>query len=146
MSQPATEESFFFFLLVFWIFAYGLVKIYNFEKRGLKILPGFMMYKSRSLKGLLDSTSKRWSRLWKSLSNVGVILVFGVMAFGTYFLADGTLKLTCAPQEANHVFVTVPGLIIRLFWLRYFFVAPAIIAITNDLAHGIAALSERGFQ
>src|SRR3990170_1668778 len=142
MSQPVTEESFFFFLLVFWILAYALAKIYDFEKHGLKILPGFMMYRSKSLKGLLDSASRRWRRLWKILSNVGVILAFGLMAFGTYFLADGILKLTYAPQEANLVFVTVPGLNIRLFWLPYFFVALAIIAITHELAHGIAALSE----
>ena len=142
MSQPISEENFFFFLFLFWIILYGLGRIFDFEKHGLKILPGFLMYRSKRLKRLLDSMSKRWRRLWMILSNVGLALAFGLMAFGIYFLVDGILKLTYTPEVASPVVLTVPGVTIQLYWLPYFFVAVAIVAITHELAHGIVALSE----
>jgi membrane-associated protease RseP (regulator of RpoE activity) len=101
------------------------------------------MYKSKWMKNVLDRISESRQVFWKTLANIGIALAFGLMVFSIYFLANNLVKFFIPIGEASPVSLIIPGITLPLNWLPYFFAAAAIIVLTHEFAHGIAARIEK---
>lgn len=130
-------------IVVFWTLLYAISRIFHLEKHGLEVRPAYFMYKSKWMRDFLDRISKSRQSFWKMLANIGILLAFGMMIFSIYFLANNLLKFFTPAGEAIPVVPILPGITLPLNWLPYFFAAAAIIVLTHEFAHGIAARIER---
>jgi len=135
------ELTFLIGLAVFWAALYLLAKVFHLDKRGLDVKPAYFMYRSMALNSTLDKLAKKKPFLWTVLSNIGVALSFGLMAFSLYFLISNLLRFAQI-GEVSYVAPAVPGLTLSLYWLPYFAFAVVIVALPHELAHGIVSRLE----
>lgn len=130
-------------LAVFWSVLYLVGRIFHLEKYGLEVGPAYFVYKSKRLAKALDSLSRRRSNLWRTLCNIGIVLAAGLMVYAIYILVNNILTSATPQGIATRMFLVIPGITIRLYWLPYFLVAGMIIVVTHEVAHGIAARLEK---
>jgi membrane-associated protease RseP (regulator of RpoE activity) len=127
-------------LVVFWAVIYALGRVLHLEKRGFEMGPAYFMFKSKRMKDFVDAVSERRSGFWMTLANVGLVLGFGLMVYSLFFLITNLLKFSQpSGGGTTPIFLLIPGVTLRLFWLPYFLVAGIIIVVTHELAHGISA-------
>jgi len=136
------ELAFLLAIVLFWATLYVIGRLFRLDKHGLEIRPAYLTYKSRWLKELLGRVSKTGRIFWRALCNVGLVLAVGLMVFSVYFLINNLLRFVYPLGETTPVFLVLPGVTIRLHWLPYFFTATAVVIVTHELAHGVAALVE----
>ena len=141
--QITPETTFLLGLLLFWIIIHTLSKLLNADKHGFKIFPFFLTYRSEKFKNIIGKISGKNKLFWKTLSNVGIALAFGLMIYVTYFLFSNLLKFFYPVVESVPVLPIVPAITIRLDSLPYFFAAVAIVVVLHELAHGISAVAEK---
>jgi membrane-associated protease RseP (regulator of RpoE activity) len=130
-------------IIVFWTLLYVISRIFHLEKHGLEVRPAYFIYKSKWMKNALDRISKSKQIVWKMLANIGIVLAFGMMIFGIYFLADNLVRFHVSVGEASPVVPILPGITLPLSWLPYFFAAATVAILTHEFAHGIAARVEK---
>jgi len=127
-------------LVVFWAVIYALGRVLHLEKRGFEVGPAYFMFKSKRMKGFVDAVSGRRSGFWRTLANVGLVLGFGLTVYSLFFLVTNLLKFAQpGGGGTTPIFLLIPGVTFRLFWLPYFLIAGMIIVVTHELAHGISA-------
>jgi len=139
------EQTFLTALAAFWIVLYLLGRILRLEKHGLEIKPVYFMYRSKSLKGLMEKVTRREHAIWKTLSNVGLTLGVGLTVFSVYFFANNLLQFAYPAETVipAPIFPVLPGITIKMYWLPYFLVSAAIVFLTHEVAHGVAARLEK---
>ena len=135
-------EAFLFFLLIFWVLLYILGRFFHLEKFGLKIQPAYFIYTSKRFNRILSLLSKKGSAFLKAVFTLGVGLAGIIMIYALYFLIDNLSKFIGPGGTAVPIGLVIPGITLKLYWLPYFLVAAAIIVITHEAAHGIAAQLE----
>ncbi|KPV62041.1 MAG: Peptidase family M50 [Candidatus Bathyarchaeota archaeon BA1] len=138
----SAESVFPFIVVVFWVVLYVIGNTFHLKRHGLEIRPAYLTYKSRGLRELLYWVSRKGVAFWRILCNVGLVLAVGQMIFGIYFLTSNLLRFAYPLGEPAPVFLVLPGITIRLYWLPYFFTSMAILIMTHELAHGVAAIVE----
>lgn len=127
-------------LVVFWAVIYALGRVLHLEKHGFDVGPAYFMFKSKRLKGFVDAVSERRSGFWKMLANAGLVLGFGLLGYSLFFLITNLLKFSQpSGGGTTPIFLLIPGVTFRLYWLPYFLIAGMIIVLTHELAHGISA-------
>ncbi len=127
-------------LAVFWAVIYALGRVLHLENRGFEVGPAYFLFKSKKMKSFVDAISKRRSGFWRILANVGLVLGFGLMVYSLFFLVSNLLKfLQPSGGGTTPIFLLIPGVTFRLFWLPYFLIAGMITVVTHELAHGISA-------
>jgi len=127
-------------LVVFWAIIYALGRFLHLEKRGFEVGPAYFMFKSKRMKGFVDAVSERRSGFWRMLANVSLVLGFGLMVYSLFFLVTNLLKFSQpGGGGTTPIFLLIPGVTFRLFWLPYFLIAGMITVVTHELAHGISA-------
>ncbi len=127
-------------LVVFWAVLYAVGRVFHLEKHGFEVGPAYFMFKSKRMKDFVDAVSGRRSGFWKTLANVGLVLGFGLLVYSLFFLISNLLKFAQpAGGGTTPIFLLIPGVTFRLFWLPYFLIAGMIIVVTHELAHGISA-------
>jgi membrane-associated protease RseP (regulator of RpoE activity) len=141
--QIMPETTFLLGLLLFWIVAYVLSQLLHADKHGFKIFPFFLTFRSEKFKSMIERISSKNRLLWKTLSNVGIALAFGLMIYATYFLFSNLLKFSLPVVESVPVVPAIPAVTISLDSLPYFFVAVAIVVLLHEFAHGVSAVVER---
>ena len=141
--QITPETTFLLVLLLFWIVVYGLSQLLHAEKHGFKIFPFFLTYRSEKFKDMIGKISGKNRLLWKTLSNVGIALAFGLMIYAAYFLFSNLLKFFLPVVESVPVVPVIPAVTISLDSLPYFFVAVAIVVLLHEFAHGVGAVVEK---
>jgi membrane-associated protease RseP (regulator of RpoE activity) len=141
--QTTPETTFLLGLLLFWIVVYALSQLLHADKHGFKIFPFFLTYRSEKFKGMIGRISRKNTLLWKTLSNVGIALAFGLMIYSAYFLFSNLLKFFLPAVESVPVVPVIPGVTISLDSLPYFFVAVAIVVLLHEFAHGVSAVAEK---
>jgi membrane-associated protease RseP (regulator of RpoE activity) len=141
--QITPETAFLLGLLLFWIVIYVLSQLLHAEKHGFKIFPFFLTYRSEKFKDAIGKISRKNKLLWKTLSNVGMALAFGLMIYAAYFLFSNLLKFFLPVVESVPVVPVIPAVTISLDSLPYFFVAVAIVVLLHEFAHGVSALAEK---
>lgn len=137
------ENTFLIGLLLFWTIIYAIGKIFHADKRGLKIMPFFLTYRSEKFKNTLSGMGGKNRLLWKTLSNLSAALSFGLLVYVAYFLASNLFKFFFTTGQSVPVIPIVPAITIRLDSLPYFFIAVAIVVVLHETAHGITAIVEK---
>jgi len=128
--------------LLAWFTLYIIFRFLRLEKRGLTAKPLYFIFRSTRLNKALERLAKRNRMFWRVSANIGVAFGVGLMILAVYSLARGAFALAFKTPEATPVIVLVPlpGLTISWENSPYIMVAVVILAVTHELAHGIASL------
>jgi membrane-associated protease RseP (regulator of RpoE activity) len=128
--------------LLAWFILYIVFRISGLEKRGLTAKPLYFIYRSTRLNKALEKLARRGRMFWRVSANIGIAFGVGLMILAVYSLARGAFALAFKTPEATPVSVLVPlpGLTISWENSSYIMVAVVILAVTHELAHGIASL------
>lgn len=133
------ELTFLLGLAVFWVALYVIAYVFHLEKHGLETKPGYFMYRSKALNSFIDRLAQKGRLFWKICANLSLAFGVGLMVFSLYFVTSNLLRFFLPLGPASPVYPVIPLLTIRLYWLPYFFIAVAVIVLTHELAHAVAA-------
>lgn len=112
----------------------------NIEREGVIFL-------RRTQRGIdfIDSIAKKSPRFWKILSSIGVIVCFGAMVFGFYFLLRNLINVIFVPGARAAAAVVLPtpstqptmgtGYFLVPFW--YWIIGITSVVVVHELMHGI---------
>ncbi|MBD3226566.1 MAG: hypothetical protein GF329_00105 [Candidatus Lokiarchaeota archaeon] len=130
------------FVVIFWVCINGIVKLFKIQKKGLEVGPVYLIAKTSKLNNLIDRIARKFPRFWKVIFYIGI--GFGYLGMGVvmYFLAVNLFQLLTNPQPANAVVPLIPGITVTGQPLLYFLIGVAVIAVTHEFAHGVAARLE----
>ncbi|BAJ51040.1 metalloprotease [Candidatus Caldarchaeum subterraneum] len=109
------------------------------------LYPLFLIVKSRSISKPLDILAQKLPRFWDAVSRAAVATGFGLMALAIYILSSNLSTYLFRPEQVGGQNIVIPliiGVTIRLENLPYLFLAFAIVLITHEGLHGIAARRE----
>ena len=117
-----------------WLLVYLILReVFSREDLGnLKLYPLAFVLRSRKAIDLFDKVVDKFPLLWRVLSNIGVAIGFGLMAFSIYFLAKNLGTYLFAPQQVGPQNIVIPliiGVTIRLEHLPYILLALSLIHI-----------------
>jgi membrane-associated protease RseP (regulator of RpoE activity) len=123
-----------------WILVYVLAQFIGFDKLNEKGFeantPFFLLIKTERLNAFLTKWGKKFPRaFW----NVGIVVGFGGMLFGSYIFLDNFLKFFTRPAQAGGVVPIIPGVTITGLPLIYMLIGLAVTLITHEFAHGLAS-------
>ncbi len=113
------------------------------NRRKIEVQFPIFLLKDKRLGQGVFSASKKWARIIKPLSDVGIVLAFLGMAYTFFFLFKGALDLFTKKQATAQVALLVPGIqvpgssIFLPFW--YGIISLAILAIVHEMSHAIVA-------
>jgi len=142
-GRMLTIPTFLLILVAFWTILYVLGRIFHLEKYGLEVGPAYFIYKSGKMKAAVEALAQRWSRLWRTLCNVSLVIAIGLVIYSVYLFVSNILRFFFLGEVATRVSLIIPGITIRLYWIPYFMIAGAVIVVTHEVAHGIAAKLEK---
>lgn len=134
------EQMFLIGLLAFWAIIYLVARIFHLEKFGLEVKPAYLMFKSQSLRRLIEKIAGKARVFWMTLENIGLAFGVGLMVFSIYLMVNNLLLFTRPVSGAVPVFPILPGITLNLYWLPFFLISAAIIFVTHEVAHGVAAI------
>ena len=131
-----------------WLLVYLILrKVFSREDFGnLKLYPLAFVLRSRKAIDFFDRVVGKFPLFWRVLSNIGVAIGFGLMAFSIYFLASNLGTYLFAPQQVGPQNIVVPliiGVTIRLEHLPFILLALGIVLITHEGMHGLVARLEK---
>jgi len=134
------EITFLIGLVVFWAVLYILAYLLHLDKHGLDVKPAYFMFKSKALNSSLEKLAKKQPALWTVLSNIGLALSFGLMAYGIYIFANNILRFVRLGDVAYLVPAPIiPGVTLSMYWLPFVIFAIIVVGLPHELAHGIGA-------
>ncbi len=128
-------------LLAFWS-AVMLAK--QFLPKSFEVHPFLVMWKTTRFNDFIDRLGRKLGRFWKILWTFGIALGFGAMAYITFILGRNLYYIFFSTESASPVSLIIPGITLSLNFNTLFFfgVSIAIILVTHELAHGVAARAE----
>jgi membrane-associated protease RseP (regulator of RpoE activity) len=135
--------SFLLFLLLFWFCFWGIAKLLKLEKRGWEVGPGFFLAKTTRLNRFINKLANRFPRFWRVIWTLGIGFGFGMMIFGMVWLSINLYALITAPSPENALVPVIPGVTVSGTVLLYMIIPIAVIMLSHELAHGIAARIEK---
>lgn len=127
---------------IFWAILYAMSRSLPLKKCGLEVHPAYLVYKTRRFNDFLSNVAKKRPQFWRVIWNIGVGAAVGQMIFAGYLLANNLFRFIFAPQEAERVFLLIPGITVRLIWFPYLLIAISLAMIAHEAAHGVAACVE----
>lgn len=123
---------------------YFLCKKINVKKYGVEIQPFYLVYRTKRFNHWLEEIAIKRPQLWRTIWSIGVAVSFGLMIYITYILIRGLITFILTPIQAPpSVTPLIPGITISPHDTSYFLLAAAIMLITHEVAHGIAACLEK---
>jgi membrane-associated protease RseP (regulator of RpoE activity) len=133
MNWDLVSVLVFYFVLLIIYYSYKS----KFETQGL-----FVMYRTKFGLNLMDYIAKKFPRLVRGLSYIGIVTGFFGMAFILYFLVKETIKLVFVPGTPSALAPVLPGIEIPgapalsfWHWVITIFVA----AVVHEFAHGVVS-------
>jgi len=138
-----TIPTFLLILIAFWAILYVLGRVFHLEKYGLEVGPAYFIYKSGKMKAAVEALAQKRSKLWRTLCNVSLVIAIGLVIYSVYFFVSNILGFFFLGEVATRVSLIIPGITLRLYWIPYFLIAGAVIVVTHEVAHGIAAKLEK---
>ncbi|MHA1311478.1 MAG: site-2 protease family protein [Candidatus Helarchaeota archaeon] len=132
----------FFFTIVFWICINGIVRLFKLQKRGVEVGIVSLVLKTTKLNQGIDKIARKFPRFWRVFFYIGIGLGYIGMGVIIYFLTINLFQLIINPQPTNAVVPLIPGITVSGMPLVYVLIAIAVIAVSHEFAHGVAARLE----
>jgi len=127
-----------------WLILYFLSRKFDMKKYGVEVQPFYLIYRTKRFNHWLEETARKRPQIWRTIWSVGVAVSFGLMIYITYILTRGLIAFILTPTQAPpSVAPLIPGITISLRDTPYFLLAAAIMVVTHEVAHGIAACLEK---
>lgn len=128
-------------LLAFWSAIY-IAK--QFMPKSFEVQPFLIMWKTTQFNNFIDKLGIKLSKFWKVLWTFGIALGLGAMVYITYILSKNLYFIFFNTESASPVSLIIPGITLSLNFntILFFGIAIAVILITHELAHGVAARAE----
>lgn len=130
-----------------WIIAYLIIGlVLKYRPRGINLYPlGFILRTERTV-GLFDRIASIAPSILKVLSDMGVVLGFGMMAFAVYILSKNLGIYLFTPTQVGPENIVIPliiGVTIRFEHLPYMLFALGVVLATHEGMHGLIARLEK---
>ncbi|MEM2964652.1 MAG: site-2 protease family protein [Candidatus Bathyarchaeia archaeon] len=125
----------------FWAIIYIASKVLKTDRRGLKVGPFYLVYRTVKFNEALAMASK-WKRFWKTVWSLGAFAGMGLLIFVAYSLIRNLSLLSTRSLQAAQLTVLVPGVTVSWPSLPYMLTSIFILIISHEAAHGIASLVE----
>jgi len=117
------------------------------DRKNIEIKGILFIRRTKKGKGFLDRIARKSPKFWKIFGSLGVLVCFGGMAFGLYFLLNSLIFPTGAPSlslvipfptnetTVGYGFIGVP------FW--YFIIGVMTLIFSHEGMHGVLARAEK---
>jgi len=134
-------------LAILWIILYLVFRfILRWRPRGAQLYPlGFILRTEKTV-GVFDKIASAAPSILKVLSDMGIALGFGMMAFAVYILSKNLGVYLFAPSQVGPQNIVIPlviGVTIRFEHLPYMLFALGIVLVTHEGMHGLIARLEK---
>ncbi len=128
-------------LLAFWSI---IIIAKQFMPKSFEVHPFLIMWKTTKFNNFIDRLGRKLSRFWKIIWTFGIALGLGAMVYITFILARNLYYIFFSTESASPVSLLIPGVTLSLNFNTIFFfgLSIAIILVTHELAHGVAARAE----
>jgi len=129
------------FFVVFWSL---MIMVKPFMPKTVEVRPLYIMWKTTKFNDLIDRLGRSLNSLWRILWSMGIAISLGGMIYIFYSLSRNLFNLFFARSSATPVTLLIPGITLSLDinTLLFFGLAIAIVIVTHELAHGVAARAE----
>lgn len=124
-----------------WSFIAIIYKTLNLKKYGFSLKPFLLIVRSKSLAKKLETIGSSKSRSWRIVSNLGLFVSGGLMAFAFYFLITSLINRITTSQAG--LYPIVPGITIAWDVAPHFILAASITIIVHEVFHAITFGSEK---
>lgn len=134
-------------LAIIWIVVYLVLRfVFRWRPHGAKLYPlGFILRTEKTI-GVFDRIVSAAPSLLKVLSDMGIALGFGMMAFAVYILSKNLGVYLFAPSQVGPQNIVIPlviGVTIRFEHLPYMLFALGVVLVTHEGMHGLIARLEK---
>jgi membrane-associated protease RseP (regulator of RpoE activity) len=131
--------------LAIWLVVCLLWWVFKGEKYGITGIPYLLIYRTSRLNNLIERLAAGRATFWRTVWNLGIVVGVGAMILGFFYFLRNLWDLLFVTAKASPVqpLVPVPGLGVSNESFPYIMLALAILVITHELSHGIAAVKER---
>ncbi|HDI75554.1 MAG: hypothetical protein DRJ52_00885 [Thermoprotei archaeon] len=129
----------------FWLVLYLILYRHSeyLRKRGIEIFPLGLFYRTSKLNHLMYKIASKHEKLWHIVFDVASIMGFILMGFIVYFLHVNLYSFIYRPSKAQEMILLIPGVTIGWPLLPYLVLSIVIAFVVHEIAHGIAAASEK---
>jgi len=131
-----------FAFITIWLFFFGIVKFFKFEKPGFQMNVFYAMYSSTRLNGLIERIAKWKPELWKVLGNLGIAMSVGQATFAAYILLRNLIRFIWTPDTASPVQPLILGVTISWESIPWFLLAAGVVLLSHEISHGIQCYAE----
>jgi membrane-associated protease RseP (regulator of RpoE activity) len=128
-------------LIAFWS---GLYIARQFLPKNFEVHPFLIMWKTTKFNNFIDHLAKKLRRFYMISFTLGIAISAGAMIYIFYILARNLFFIIFQTESASPVTLVIPGITLSLDFNTLFFfgISIAVILITHELAHGVAARAE----
>jgi len=128
-------------VVVFWSL---LLMAKRFLPKSVEVRPLLVMWKTTKFNDAIDRLGSALKPVWNVLWNMGIAVSIGGSIYITYLLARNLYYLSFKVEDASPVSLLIPGITLSLSpnTLFFFGLSIAIILISHELSHGVAARAE----
>ncbi|MBS7643584.1 site-2 protease family protein [Candidatus Bathyarchaeota archaeon] len=131
-------------ITIAWLILYFFSKKIDVKKYGVEVQPFYLIYRTKRFNHWLEEIAIKHPQFWRIVWSAGVAVSFGLMVYITYILLRGLITFIITPTQAPpSVTPLIPGITISPHDIPYFLLAAAIMLITHETAHGVAACIEK---
>jgi membrane-associated protease RseP (regulator of RpoE activity) len=129
------------YILIIWVFIYVAYKVFDLKNKGVELGPFIAIYRTTRL-SIIEKLSKKYPSAWKIAFSAGIIIGFLGMLQIIIVLLQNLLNFFFAPLQASPVLPLLPGITISNESLPFIIFGLAVVLLTHEISHGIAARIE----
>jgi membrane-associated protease RseP (regulator of RpoE activity) len=129
------------YILIVWAFIYIAYKVFDLKNKGVELGPFIAVYKTTRL-AIIEKLAKKYPWAWKIAFSAGIVIGFIGMSQIFIVLLQNLINFFVAPLQASPVLPLLPGITISGESLPYIIFGLAVVLLTHEISHGIAARIE----
>jgi membrane-associated protease RseP (regulator of RpoE activity) len=139
VSEQLIEAA--IYILIIWVFIYVAYKVFNLKNKGVELGPFIAIYRTTRL-SVIEKLAKKYPSAWKIAFSAGIVIGFIGMLQIIIVLFQNLLNFFFAPIQASPVLPLLPGITISNESLPFIIFGLAVVLLTHEISHGIAARIE----
>ncbi|MFX1466992.1 MAG: site-2 protease family protein [Promethearchaeota archaeon] len=129
------------YILIIWVFIYVAYKVFDLKNKGVELGPFIAIYRTTRL-SVIEKLAKKYPSAWKIAFSAGIVVGFIGMLQIIIVLLQNLLNFFFAPLQASPVLPLLPGITISGESLPFIIFGLAVVLLTHEISHGIAARIE----